>query len=229
MINSKNIKFWEQIISNKEDIIKNEFVASTCEKQDIFLDFYNYFHGILEIAINYNKKFIKDYINPLLCEELSNRYLYKKYSWKMLSSSLIKSPEGIYIKAITSNYDNFVLINDIDINDYEKLILDKHKIFNKFILNSGKDMFKNDSNSHWEYYSYGNNKKDSYTIKCFDYIEWDIEMIEKIESSYYELKSSIETRSNPDSRNNGYTRSSLYENIVARNKEKSRMYVMALI
>lgn len=54
-------------------------------------------------------------------------------------------------------------------------------------------------------------------------------MIEKIESSYYELKSSIETRSNPDSRNNGYTRSSLYENIVARNKEKSRMYVMALI
>lgn len=154
MINSKNIKFWEQIISNKEDIIKNEFVASTCEKQDIFLDFYNYFHGILEIAINYNKKFIKDYINPLLCEELSNRYLYKKYFWKMLSSSLIKSPEGIYIKAITSNYDNFVLINDIDINDYEKLILDKDKIFNKFILNSGKDMFKNNSNSHWEYYSY---------------------------------------------------------------------------
>lgn len=41
-------------------------------------------------------------------------------------------------------------------------------------------MFKNDSNSHWEYYSYGNNKKDSYIIKCFDYIEWDIEMIEKI-------------------------------------------------
>ncbi|MGU9483667.1 hypothetical protein ACV31K_07175, partial [Clostridium perfringens] len=45
LINNKNIKFWEQIIFNHEDIIKNEFVASICEKQEIFLDFYKYFHG----------------------------------------------------------------------------------------------------------------------------------------------------------------------------------------
>ena len=35
------------------------------------------------------------------------------------------------------------------------------------------------SSSHWDYYSYGNIKDDSYISKCFDYIEWDVEMIEK--------------------------------------------------
>ncbi|MFY8262644.1 hypothetical protein ACOT7R_07070 [Clostridium perfringens] len=220
LINSKNIKFWEQIIFNKEDIIKNEFVISICEKQEMFLDFYNYFHCILEVAINYNKKFIKDYINPLLCEDLSNSHLYKKYFWKILSGSLAKNPEVIDIKSITSNYDNFILINDIDIDYYEKLILDKYKIFNEFILNSGKDMFKNDSDSHWNYYSYENNKDDSYIIKCFDYIEWNIEMLEKIESSYEELKNSIDMRSNLDSRINGHTRIKLYKEIITRNKDK---------
>ncbi|HHD2772800.1 TPA: hypothetical protein ACOTHO_002703 [Clostridium perfringens] len=220
LINNKNIKFWEQIIFNHEDIIKNEFVASICEKQEIFLDFYKYFHGILEVAMDYNKRFIKDYINPLLCEELSNSYLYKRYFWKILCSSLIKNPKAIDIKSITSNYDNFILINDIDINDFEKEILNKYNIFNNFILNLGKDMFKNDAYSHWNYYLYGNNENDSYIIKYFDYIEWNIEMIEKIESNYYELKNSIETRSNPRSKSNGETRIKMYKGIITRNKEK---------
>ena len=114
LINSENLKFWEQIIFNKEDVIKEAFALSICEKQDIFLQFYNYFHDILKLAISCNKRFIQDYINPLLCEELSEKYLYKKYFWKMLCGSLIEHPKGIDIESITSNYNNFILIKDID-------------------------------------------------------------------------------------------------------------------
>ena len=218
LINSENLKFWEQIIFNKEDVIKEAFALSICEKQDIFLQFYNYFHDILKLAISCNKRFIQDYINPLLCEELSEKYLYKKYFWKMLCGSLIEHPKGIDIESITSNYNNFILIKDIDINEYEKSLLNKYKVFNKFILNAGKDVFRNDSSSHWDYYSYGNIKDDSYISKCFDYIEWDVEMIEKIEWGYEELKDNVEMRSNLDSRINGNTRIELYKQIILKNK-----------
>lgn len=218
LINSENLKFWEQIIFNKEDVIKEAFALSICEKQDIFLQFYNYFHDILKLAISCNKRFIQDYINPLLCEELSEKYLYKKYFWKMLCGSLIEHPKGIDIESITSNYNNFILIKDIDINEYEKSLLNKYKVFNKFILNAGKDVFRNDSSSHWDYYSYGNIKDDSYISKCFDYIELDVEMIEKIEWGYEELKDNVEMRSNLDSRINGNTRIELYKQIILKNK-----------
>ena len=79
-------------------------------------------------------------------------------------------------------------------------------------------MFRNDSSSHWDYYSYGNIKDDSYISKCFDYIEWDVEMIEKIEWGYEELKDNVEMRSNLDSRINGNTRIELYKQIILKNK-----------
>lgn len=217
LVNNSNIGFWKQIIFYDEDIIKEAFALSICEKQEIFLEFYKDFNIILDLTISSNIRFIQDYINPLLCEQLSDRYLYRKYFWKILCGSLIIQPKGIDIETITSNYDNFMLINDIDITDYEKCLLKKYKIFNKFILNSGKDMFQNDSNSQWNYYSFENSKEDSYIIKCFDYIEWDIEMIEKIEYGYKDLKNSIENRSNLYSRSNGNTRIGLYEQIIISN------------
>lgn len=202
MINSANLKFWGQIIFNKEDVIKEVFALSICEKQYIFLQFYNYFHDILKLTISCNKRFIQDYINPLLCKELSEKYLYKKYFWEILCGSLIEHSKSI------------------DINEYEKCLLNKYKVFNRFILNSGKDMFRNDANSNWEYYSFGNEKDDSYIIKCFDYIEWDIEMIEEIESSYEELKISMEMRSSLASKSNGSSRIILYKEIIARGRER---------
>ncbi len=219
LINSGNFKFWEKIIFNEEDLIKEAFALNICEKQDLFLQFYNYFHDILKLTINCDKRFIQNYINPLLCNELSNKYLYRNHFWKILCNSLIENPKSIDIDEITSNYNNFILIKDININEYEKCLLNKYKVFNKFILNSGKDMFKNDKDSHWEYYSYGNVKDDYYIVKCFDYIEWDIEIIKKIEWSYEELKNNMKMRSNLDSRIKGNKRIKLYKEIILKNKD----------
>ena len=52
--------------------------------------------------------------------------------------------------------------------------------------------------------------------KCFEYVEWDIDVVEKINLSYRELEESDNMRGNPDSKNNASIRRNSYDRIIAK-------------
>ena len=104
------------------------------------------------------------------------------------------------------------------LNEEELEVLHKYKVFKKLLLNAGKKFFRNDSDSHFKYYSYGSETKDADIEICFQYVEWDICVVEKINYAIGELKSSCESRSNQDSIQNGETRKEIYKKIVLQYK-----------
>ena len=219
IINDENESFWSQIIDFEEEEVTKGFILSLVEKKEIFIDIFKYHDKILRLINQYNSRFIQDYINPTM----KNFYYNGSYSicfWKLLINSLVLNHKSIDIDVITSNYENFRLIENIDVNDCDVIILNKYNIFKKFINNSGRDLFNNDSRDHWNYYSYGSPKDDKYIVKYFKYIEWDIELIKRIDSSLGYLKENIESRSNFDSICNGRKRINTYKSIINSNKDR---------
>lgn len=220
LVNDLNLGFWKNIINCNHKTIQKAFALSISEREDLFLSFYKYFPEILNLITSINLRFMQDYINPLLCKELCYRYMYRECFGKILVNALEIHSQSIEIDSITGNYENLKLINNIELNQYEKNILNEHGIFKAFIFNAGYDFFKNDANDHWDYYNYGSGKSDEYIIKCFSYIKWDKELIKKMDTSFGYLKDSIKTRSNFDSISNGNSRISAYTEILINNKEK---------
>ena len=62
--------------------------------------------------------------------------------------------------------------------------------------------------------------KDEFTEKCFEYVEWDIELVEKINSAYRELKHSDAWRTNTDSKCYAERRRESYDKIIAEYSEQ---------
>lgn len=223
IINDRNDSFWRQIINFEEEELIKSFVLSLVEKREIFIDFFKYHNNILSIIHQYDSRFIQDYINQVL----QNAYYDDSYGicfWKLMSNVLLLNHQSIDIDSITSKYENFKLIEYIDISTWDAITLNKHNVFKKFIINAGGDLFKNDSNDHWNYYSYNSNKDDKYIVKYFEYIEWDIDLIEKIDSSLGYLKENITSRSNIDSICNGKTRINTYELIINNSNDRIKSF-----
>lgn len=220
IIDDVNYEFWGKIINCVEEAITDAFVSSICEKKEIFLDFYKYYPTLLNLIASIDSRFIQDYINPLLCKELRFNYAYKTYFWNILISSLEIQAQSIAINTITSNYENFILIEHIEVDGYQKAILNEHNVFKSFILGAGRDLFNNDSSDHWSYYAWGNIKNDIYVVKCFDYVKWDLELLSQINSSFGYLLDNVKSRSNIDSKANGMTRIDTYKSIISNCSDK---------
>ena len=58
-------------------------------------------------------------------------------------------------------------------------------------------------------------KDDSFVRKCFEYVEWNIEMIEKLNTAYEELEYSAKSRQNPSSIENADCRRTNYDLVIA--------------
>ncbi|HHX62236.1 MAG TPA: hypothetical protein GX707_16225 [Epulopiscium sp.] len=223
IISDMNISFWGQIIDFHDEEISKAFILSLVENKEEFIVFFKYHNKISTLMHKYNSRFIQDYINPTLSERSYYDDSYKKSFWSLFSSALLLKPEGLDIVAITSNYENFKLIKDVDISICEKGLLKQHKVFKQFLLNAGKDLFNNDSNNHWDYYSWASTKNDEYIIECFKHIDWDIELIKRIDSSMEYLKENINSRSNWDSINYGNMRINTFKSIIGNDYERIKL------
>lgn len=219
IINDSNYNFWRDIIYYKEDCIKDNFALCISKNERTFLDLFKYYPNILGLIVNNDQRFIQDYVNSLLDKKLSNYYKYDECFWKLLICSLKIQPNILDLDSITNNYNNLILIEKIELEKKDEMLLNEYDIFKKFIFKAGREFFQNDSGSHWDYYiKY--NKSDEYIKKCFDYLKWDKEVTDKLESAYSSLLDYIDQRYEYDSINRGKKRLRAYEEIIEHNRDK---------
>lgn len=219
IINDSNYDFWREIIYYKEDCIKDNFALCISKNERTFLDFFRYYPNILGLIVNNDQRFIQDYVNLLLDKKLSGYYGYNECFWKLLICSLKIQPNILDLDSITNNYNNLTLIEKIKLEKNDEILLNEYGIFKRFILKAGRDFFQNDSGSHWEYYIKCN-KSDKYMKQCFDYLKWDKEIADKLESTYIDLLDYIEQRYESASINRGKKRLKAYEEIMEYNRDK---------
>lgn len=222
IINDVNFEFWRDIVFSKEDTIREAFALNICEDDRLFLEFFKYYPNILELINNSNPRFMQDSVNELLCKKLSCYYEYREIFWRLLVCSLKIQPNIIDINTITNNYNNIMIIENIYLSKSDEILLNEYNVFKKLILNAGKDFFENSASRQWEYYQYGNYKKDKYVKKCFNYLKWDLDIIQKIENEYEALVDNIECRGNVDSRINGEKRLQAYDEVISINGDNIR-------
>ncbi|MCM3786222.1 hypothetical protein M3231_25020 [Neobacillus mesonae] len=223
LINDANYEFFGKIIFSEEDDIKDAFISSICNKKEVFLDFYKYYPTVLNLTAGIDSRFIQDYINPLLCREICYMNVYKNCFWGILINSLGIQAQSLNINEITSNYENLKMI-ELEIDEYQQVLLNEHNVFKSFIFGAGRDLFNNDARSHWEYYDWSNTKDDTYVIKCFDYVKWDSELLCKINYEIGYLLENIKSRSRPESKGNGTKRVNTYKTIISNSRGKIQKF-----
>lgn len=212
VLNKKNRDFWEIVINHRNDKLRDGFIDYFYqEKMEQFFDWYSEFPQLFSLLMVNHREFIQKVVSPVLEK---GWYIEDKVFWSLLVRILVEDNRLIDIQKVTSCYDKFRMIDKIQLNEYEMNVLYGHNIFNKFLYNAGGDFFRNSGSEQWDYYSYGSGKNDIYIEKCFEYIKWDIELINKINSACNELMVSIMSRSNSGSKANGEVRLNLYRTII---------------
>ncbi|WZL81841.1 hypothetical protein QBE53_01705 [Vallitaleaceae bacterium 9-2] len=213
-----NVEFWHVVFSYPDENISDGFIDLLYEHDEYFLDWYIKYPKLLYIMISRYKTFIQE----RLAQILEKGYYIEQYQfWNILCDILQIDNNLIDLYKITSDYNKLKMIETINSLEQSKInILEKYKVFNLLLYNAGKDLFNNDSTAQWEYYSWSSGKDDTYIIKCFDYIDWDMDLIEKMENSFDYLKENVKSRSNFDSRHNGNIRIETYEKIIKNSKDK---------
>lgn len=210
-------EFWKIIINLDDDNIINGLIDFLYDNVELFLELYIKFPKIFSIMIMRHKSFIQEQIAPILER---GYYLEEDVFWSIIVDILATDYRLIDLNRITNDYKKFKMIDEIKLNSFQISILDKYGVFKKFLFNAGKEFFRNDADSNWRYYSYSSGMSDEYVRKCFEYIQWDIEIIEKINIAYKELEDNIKMRANNDSRLNGITRKNCYNTIINRYKDE---------
>lgn len=217
-INEINCKFWENIINSSYENIRDGLInLINKEKYTMFFKFYMFLPQIFEYIYSLNSKFVQQKISPIL--EGDCYFEYEKCFWSIILRILNTNEKMININKVTSSYDKLKLINKIDLKDKDIESLRKYRVFNLFVENAGEDFFSNSSYSHSNYY-FEKNKNDEYIIKCFDYIEWDMDMVRAVERGIFSLEESICMREKDYSIENGRKRKASYSTIVHNSESK---------
>lgn len=218
-LDNSNVEFWKVIINGSNEIIRDGFLDFFYLKKDaeLFMEWYQQFPQFFYLMLNKHKEMIQETIAPRL--EKQRYYLEENVFWHLLVEILKVDGNLINIDKVTSDYYKFKMIEKMNLNEEEIEVLHKYKVFQKFLLNAGKKFFKNDSDSHFKYYSYGSETEDADIELCFQYVEWDICVVEKINYAIGELKNSCESRSNQYSIQNGEIRKEIYKKIVCQYKD----------
>lgn len=216
-INESNVEFWDSVFSYNDVNISDGFIDFIYEHSDYFLDWYTKFPKLFYMMISKHKTFIQERLAPILERGCS---VDKNAFWNILCDILQHDHKLINLDKLTSDYNKFRMIESIDLPSTKIRILNQYDVFKSFLLNGGEDLFNNDSTAHWRYYSWSSGKNDTYIIKCFDYIDWDMDLIEKMEGGFKYLTENYESRTNLDSRINGAKRIETYKKIIKSGKDK---------
>ncbi len=219
-LNSRNVEFWTVIINGNNETIRDGFLDFFYLEKNatLFMEWYQQFPQFFYLMLNKHKEMIQETIAPCLEKIRYYPEVEENVFWHLLVEILKVDGNLINIDIVTSEYYKIKIMKKMKLNEEELEVLHKYKVFKKLLLNAGKKFFRNDSDSHFKYYSYGSETKDADIEICFQYVEWDICVVEKINYAIGELKSSCESRSNQDSIQNGETRKEIYKKIVLQYK-----------
>ncbi len=217
-LNDRDVSFWKNIINNKNEIIRYAFADFFIGHIDYFAIWYRHFPQIFTIMYEKDRTFIQRVLSPWL---EGNFYFEGEVLWKLLLKILQLDSKLIELNKVTSDYQKLKQLSQVSmLDEYEKEVFRKNKIPNLFLKNAGKDYFINNSNAHQQYYQIGSDKNDMYLEKCFEMIEWDLDLVNKINNACGELRQSMEWRSNQYAIQNGEARKLSYRRVLIAHKEK---------
>lgn len=218
LITEKNSKFWDEVYNYPET--KKGCIDFLYEQEYYFLSWFKEYPSVLNEIGNDHGNFIQKISKEML--QNGGLAFDGVLFWKILYYILSKNANLVDLKELTSNRANFKLIKHLE-EDLKKAGIDmyifkKYRVFNLFINNAGKDLFKNDSKAHYDYFiEYTNDY--SAIEECFKYIEWDIEIVNSIEKSIGDLEESMKSRENTYSIKNGEDRKLIFETIIKNGTE----------
>ena len=218
-LNDRNIEFWQVILSGSNEIILEGFLDFYCSLKDaaLFVDWYQHFPQFFNLTISRHKEMIQGTLAPYLetprinCEEDA--------FWQLLVKILKVGGKLIDIDKVTMDYYKLKMIRNMNLNEDDIEVLHIYKVFQKLLLNAGERFFKNNSDSHSNYYSYYTETEDIDIEQCFKYVEWDMNVVEKINYAIGELINNCELRLKSSSIRNGETRKEIYKKIVCQYKD----------
>ncbi|MCH3964527.1 MAG: hypothetical protein LKE46_09650 [Clostridium sp.] len=216
-INESNVEFWDTVLVYNDANVTDGFIDFLYSHNDYFLDWYTKHPKLFYMMVSKHDVFIQESLAPMLEK---GYYIDQNTFWNLLCDILQLDAKLLNLYKITSDYNKFKMIETIDLAPTKINILKQYGVFNSFLWNAGKDLFNNSGDAHWDYYAWGNGKDDTYIIKCFDYITWDVKLIEKIENNFKDLKDNIESRTNSDSKYNGHERIRTFKEIIESSKDK---------
>jgi hypothetical protein len=217
-VTEENSNFWDVVYNYYET--REGCIDFLHEDEYYFISWYRKYPDILSaIDRKYNsfaQKVSKDYLeNGVLVYDGA-------LFWKLLYDILRYNDKLVNLDKLTSNRQNFELIKNIDKDIKESNIIielkEKYKIFNLFIKNAGKDLFRNDSNAHYEYFC-EHGRDHSAIEECCKYINWDIEIVKNIEDAIADLVNMMPFRTNDNAISNGERRKLLFKTIVQNGRD----------
>lgn len=217
-INSKNKGFWINILDTEDKVVLDGLIEFLYNDSDLFIDvWYKEFPKLFKMIVDKHKIFIQEKLAPVLEK---NWYIDEEVFWKLLYDILEYDPQLIDLYKVTNQYGKLMMINKYNFDKNEIDVFNKYEVFKQFINNAGKEYFYNDSSAQWDYYRYGNNHDDSYPEMCFKLLEWDLELIEKLNGAYSYLEENIKSRSNTESICNGNSRRTSYDEVIRYNSNR---------
>lgn len=219
LMNEIGKKFWGQIINYNNEYITDAFIDFLYNNKDNFVNVFEEYPKVFDMMLARHRVFIQEYLSRLL---ESGYYLSddENIFWKLVVKVLADNPKEIDTNKICNNYSRFRLISRMNLNSIEIEILHKNRIFKQFLLGAGADYFSTNGDSQWKYYEYGSGKNDEDVEECFKIVEFDEEIISKLDSAYGYLKESISSRSRSESIANGNRRKKSYDKVISDNSSK---------
>lgn len=208
-----NVEFWKIIICTENDVIREAYTEFLLQHFELFIEWYEEFPQLFTMMADKNETFVQEYVSPWL---VKGWFVEGSKYWKLLAAVLGRNANLIDLDLVTSQYFALGMIEDIQLSQEELVALHENKVFKCLLFKAGKEYFINDANSHWSYYSFNSGKRDAFSERCFEYVEWDIDIVNKLNLSYKELEENIVMRENESSKNNGNRRKVSYDKVIGK-------------
>lgn len=217
LINSCNSEIWKFIFNYKNKNIKEGFLRCISNKNHLLIRFYSFFPDILINIIQLDKKFLVDRLSDFLNYVATYDY-NNKYFLDILYKILLNYNEKIQIDSILKNdkykFQSGKIVSMIEyLSEEKRQFLKQKDFFKKIIEIFYKWIYEIDANSQY-------NKFDKWlyetndVIQIFKYINFDIELLKKINHKLEELSNSMSCRSSDNSITNGNNANNMFQKII---------------
>ncbi|MEK5358048.1 hypothetical protein [Paenibacillus sp. FSL L8-0709] len=214
-LDANNMDFWKDFIDTDYEEIQNGIVKELMTSEVNFNSFYSKFPKILELAMSINSRFSRDILSDWLKDVVTWAIESNQGFWNMICSALERNKDSLNIEDITRKID-LELIEGVSFSNGQLLVLDNCMFFNKSILTSGKYFFEMDYTSILQ----NSGRRENEVLPWFKYVQWDIQLLSKLNTAMYELKQLIQRQEGKPYGQKERHRKTLFEEIIQNNKEK---------
>ncbi|MEC0310162.1 hypothetical protein P4H67_25745 [Paenibacillus lautus] len=211
-----NIDFWKDFIDTEYEEIQVGIVKELMKVDETFYAFYSEFPKILELAMNIDPRFTRDVLSEWLA--VFDPYFTRcsnQIFWNILCTALERNKESINIMNVTRKIE-LELIEEITLNERQIMLLNECDFFNQSVLSSGSYFFVVDYDSILR----NRGRKELVVLQWFNYVRWDITLLEKLDSALNALNQRIQKLSGKHYGTMELDRRSYYKKIIETNKDK---------